>query len=273
MKSSQKIKNRKFDDIIGNIGYYSHLLNVNGFVGFKKVNATESQQQEFAIALGDRVKWIPNSHETFTPSARFVENYSISLEASKDQSWGELLIPWHIDQIDSPTPRVGVVWNNTIFSRSPRFGKTLFINMRKVYESVPSPDWKNFLDMVKWTSRATGVSKDLVEQHRLTGQKMLRFCPSFIGNFGLKNDESKTYFFTVEGRDASQQELDLLNEVSSWISDQIWHKDKFVESWEWGKGDLVAVDLSVMIHALTKGFKTGEREFIGYWCFPQTTNQ
>lgn len=252
-----------FEQIKNDIKLYSESLISNGVIVFKKLFASEEQQKELVALFGDFCGWVPNSVIPIVNSLRYQENHEVSIKLKEHEIQGddEILIPWHLEHPYAKDPQVGALWNNINFKCNKEFGKTGFVDMRKVYEIIPLQEWKDLSDLGEWRFPWSERVKPMVETHRITNEKILRYdtihfglLENFVNHFDPASDEIKTF-----------------KKIIDWVVDQI-KTNKDIQQWhEWDEGDMVVVDLQVSCHCVTGGFLSSEREFIGYWCYERNT--
>jgi alpha-ketoglutarate-dependent taurine dioxygenase len=249
----------KFEEIKNNIKTYSESLLLNGVIVFKKLFASEDEQKQLAVLFGNHSGWVPNDSQAVVNGLRYQENHELSIklkENSIEESDG-ILIPWHLENPYANDPEIGALWNNINFKCDSKFGKTGFVDMRKVYKFLPNSVWRDLVDKSEWRFPWLERVKPIVEKHRVTNEKILRY--------------DATHFYLIEnfvnGVEPSSVEIETFKKIFNWVIDQIKTNEDIQQWHEWDEGDMVVVDLQVSCHCVTDGFLSTEREFIGYWCF------
>jgi alpha-ketoglutarate-dependent taurine dioxygenase len=252
-----------FEQIKNNVKLYSESLISNGVIVFKKLFASEDQQKELVALFGDFCKWVPNSSSPVVSSLRYQENHAISIKLKEHGLQGdeEILIPWHLEHPYFNDQQIGAFWNNIIFKCSSEFGKTGFVDMREIYKIIPSKDWVHLLESSDWLFPWSGRVKPMIDKHRITGEKILRYD-------SMHFDTSENL---VEKRIPTSLEIETFHKIFLWTREQL-ATNKDLQKWHaWDEGDMVIVDLQVSCHCVTTGFLPTEREFIGYWCYEKNT--
>jgi hypothetical protein len=253
-----------FNHIKNNIKLYSDSLISNGVIVFKKLFASEEQQKELVTLFGDFCGWVPNSVIPIVNSLRYQENHEVSIKLKENglRSKDEILINWHLEHPYTKDPPIAGLWNNINFKCNPKFGKTGFVDMRKVYEIIPFQEWKDLLDVSDWLFPWSNRIKPMVEKHRITGENILRY--------DVMHFESTANI--VNGIQPNVQETQILEKILDWAITQIKTNENIQQWHEWDEGDMVVADLQVSCHCVTDGFLSSEREFIGYFCHEKNTS-
>jgi hypothetical protein len=264
MFSCPKFKKIEFIDLLVNASYYGHLLNIHGAVGFKKLNITEGQQHELARRLGDFVNWVPNTKNPNLVFESFHE--TLELEIINKPPKQKLLVEWNMGQRDE-VRSVGSILNNINFGCDKRSGSTLLMDMRKVFDLIQFQEWKDFLSEVKWVDRETGLSRNLVEIHRNTKQKILMFFDELVIEHDSKTKPNPRYKFFVYGEEIDSEQKDLFVQIINSVFEIIYVCNlNLLEEWQWNEKDLLIVDDSCMRKATKGGFKYGSRIMIHQKC-------
>ena len=251
-KKQIKILNSKSrDDFLKNIEFYVDIFLEDGVFALRDANFTYLEQKEAMINFGSKIKWFPNNDHKFYLS--YKENHANNFHYQSTSS-DDVIFTWHLEHLDYENPIIGATWNMIKFSCMPNAGKTLFLDMSKVYSSFDN-DWKDFLS--KCTYKTSFDNKDInikcLQKHWNTKEIVYRheFC-------------HKTELALFNESKPSQKEIDKYKKIVRYTQSLV-NNNSLVLKHQWKQGDIVFVDLFKMAHSVTGGFDPKEREFIGLW--------
>ena len=234
----------------------------DGIVVLRGINLSEEEQVIFSRALGDEIGWLPNNSSNF--KERYQENHASNLR--KEEITGDdIALPWHMEHVEYDTYAsiVAGVWNMYLYKADPENGKTYFFDSSKVYDGLQE-EWKNFLQScVSVWSKVDGQGPfytDCVKKHWKTGQSVIRID---VTDTNTRLD----LLHTVGGRAPTQEEQSLYTQIRDHFIKEIQTNEENRIVHRWQQGDLVIPDLFKMVHAVTGGFKSEDRDFIGYWIY------
>jgi alpha-ketoglutarate-dependent taurine dioxygenase len=236
----------------------------DGIVVLRGINLNDSDQLKLTRLIGDKLSWVPNNSSSFTQ--RYQENHASNEDKTKI-SGDEIALLWHMEHVeyDSNFPIIAGIWNMYLFKTDKNNGKTYFFDSAKAYSRMPK-EWKNFLEtcVSKW-SKVDGSGPyftKCVQPHWITGEPVLRIDVTDNTN------STAGLLHTVYDRAPTPEEDDLYLQIRNYFIEDIKNNesDRIVHLWE--QGDIVIPDLFKMVHAVTGGFESKDREFIGYWAYP-----
>jgi len=252
-----------------------------GILAFKRLNATESQQIQILSALGDFLKWIPNSKvisseigEKLREWLRYKENHSVSIDLAKrfkaNPADDRILINWHLEHIENSVSQVGAAWNmikNTVDHRYECGlfgGSTGFVDCRAIFNSISEEDKYFLINSVIVCVENEGYSmgwechpNPAARKHFFSDSYVARICP--LGH--------RQSVVSVEGRPPGHGDQERMDEIAKFFINEVWGNTERQTWWEWEEGDMLIPDLDVMAHAVVGGFDESQREFVGYWAF------
>lgn len=238
------------------------LYKTNVVVGVRGPNLSDEEQVIFTKALGDMLGWYPNNTSDF--KQKYQENHSKNL--AKDSTTGdEVCLPWHLEWVKYDNPIIGATWNMIHFEIDPENGKTYFVDSSKIYEQMPE-DMKAFaLRCVSGWYEVNGSGPyytKVVQEHPITKDLVLRIDIT-------KVDSTLDLLHTVDGREPTDEERAKYVELRDHFTDQAYNNEDIRVVHRWEKGDLLIPNMFKAIHAVTGGFDSKDREFIGYWAYPE----
>jgi alpha-ketoglutarate-dependent taurine dioxygenase len=253
-----------FSDIIRDSKYFAEKFLEEGVYGFRGLFASEEEQIDIILAIGDYVGWTPRSDD-FDRSVlrRYSEDHSHTF-CYGEHTPNDFAVNWHLEHVHSSLENSTVAgfWNMQKFSCSADVGKTYFTDNSKIIDTLSS-EVVDFLRKCVIGSKVvvdnkgnvtTKVARDAIVKHPFKNADVVRICQSdvdLISFNGGKPSNDETNFF-VKCVDVVETEI-VLNPYNQLV-------------WSWQNGDLLVSDLFVMSHAVSGGFKRDERQFLGYFC-------
>lgn len=254
------------DYISNNIDMCAKMFLENAVIAFRNAHCDRNTQEKVMQIFGDRLDWWPNSS---VPELKSVSNYEetheLHMNLENKNNKDALMLGWHLEHVQLKEDiYVGANWCMNLFRCDPDAGKTYFVDMLALYDSL-SNDYKEFLEGVDvlLTSYWGAHQKEknfppavyrLVQKHWILDRNVLRV---FLGSI---NDVK---LYKIYGKDPSEDDLKKFNEVMKYIYDEVTKNTdiRFVHYWQ--EGDMVISDMFRMAHAVTGGFKEGERKLDG----------
>jgi len=247
-----------------------------GILKLKGHRFTRTEQLLFTRKLGDILGWNINSEsvpDNFNPE--ILERWAFeaghsdnpAVENSDEDSY---LLGWHIEQVFYIDQFLAGIWNmDHIGYDNRKAGRTLFADSIDIYKNLPNED-KDFLEksVVIWDKPIgpnTGFGPfftKATDVHPNTGDNVIR----------LETDTGvliPVELYQFDGREPSEEESETFIRILSELREKL-DKDLSIRyEQQWEEGDLLIVDLFRMYHALTGGFKLGERKFYATFARPK----
>lgn len=265
MPNTNPIILTNLEEALGSIPSIVDRFLEDGIAVIRGINLSDEEQIKLARAIGDEIGWVPNNSSNF--NERYQESHANNTK--KDTTSGdEIALEWHMEHVeyDAYAPIIAGVWNMYKFSADPETGKTYFFDASKAYLDLPE-DWKLFL------SKCTAVWSKLegagpfytpsVQDHWKTGEKVIRID---VTSTEATSDDA---LYTYDGRTPTPDERKLYAKIRDHFISEIQNNTENRIVHRWNQGDLVIPDLFKMVHAVTGGFESKDREFIGYWMYPR----
>ncbi len=255
------------EEIIRNAEEIIETFKSFGVVAIRGANLTVEQQVFVTKALGDITGWVPNNSTNF--EQQYVENHKRL--ANKEETPGDqIVLGWHMEHVeyDHLSPIIGGSWNMVKFTADPETGRTYFVNTAKLYDTLSDSD-KEFLltAYVLWSE--PGDTREYVTKavrpHWLTGEPTLRF------HIAASLTEPKN-LDRIYDREPTAEERSRFVELRSRLVNMIHNDEDIRIIHRWNQGDLLIPDLFKGAHSATGGFNSDQREFIGYWLYPENPN-
>jgi alpha-ketoglutarate-dependent taurine dioxygenase len=253
-----------YSDVINDSAYFADKFLHDGVFGLRGLHATEEEQLNIIVALGDEIGWVPRTAD-FDRSClrRYVEDHSHTFDYG-EHTGSDLSVNWHLEHVEASLENSTVAgfWNMLKFDCSTDVGATYFKDNSKLVEDLPAEVVK-FLrkcvvsdqDIVdRKGHRASINSRQAVERHPFKDAEVIRVCQGYVS------------LVSFDGRDPSPSEIDELEAHVDTIQAEIMWDLKRRLTWNWQVGDMLVSDLFTMSHAVSGGFKQSERKFLGYFC-------
>ena len=253
-----------YEDAVNNVELIFEKFKADNIVVLRGLNLTREQQDEFIRTMGDHTGWFPNHSMEFSQEYR--ENHS-RIERKEEAGPDGIVVPWHMEHVDfdTHTPIIGGAWNMLKFSADPNTGKTYFVDSAKFYQGL-SEESQDFLSksLVKWyESDGSGpFYTPAVQKHWISNEPVIRID---IRNHISTPDMLHEYDDRTPTEEEKQKFVELRDDFIQQIKENA--DIRLVHRWE--QGDLLIVDLFKHAHAVTGGFDSSDREFVGLWLYPK----
>jgi len=253
-----------YRDVMSDPEYFAWKFLHDGVFGIRGLNATEEQQLDIILAMGDYVGWVPRNDDfDRTVLRRYEEDHEHTF-AHGYHTELDLSVNWHLEHVFSSVENSTVAgfWNMLKFDCSPSVGMTYFKNNSKLLEALPS-DTVDFMRKAVVTSSVISDRKgnlthsnprNAVEKHPFKEAEVLRICQGDVS------------LFSFDGREPTENEKSQFEAHVDIIETDIVYNLSSLLTWNWEVGDMLISDLFLMSHAVAGGFKPGERKFLGYFC-------
>jgi alpha-ketoglutarate-dependent taurine dioxygenase len=261
MINTEPIMYPGMEELQENIDAYKEKFFNDGVLVFRNANFDKEEHADFNAFIASKFGWFPAAQNTLQDRTGYTENHSRAIEkgaVGKD----EILIKWHQEHPYYQNPIVGSTWNMTKFKTDPDTGKTFFVDMQKLYESLSEAN-KEFLNKCKANlvvsqQKEVKVSTKVVQPHWHTKEPVIRSRYVPDGVFFLTHFEDRT---------PSDEEIQKFKILSAFITNEVLNNEDIRIVHRWEQGDVVIPDLFKMAHAVTGGFDSENREFTGIWGF------
>jgi alpha-ketoglutarate-dependent taurine dioxygenase len=231
-------------------------------VGVRGPNLSDSEQIVFTKALGDVIGWYPNNTSDF--KEKYQEDHAQNLTKSTTTG-DEVCLEWHLEWISYKTPIIGATWNMIHFTSDPENGKTYFVDSSLIYSQM-SKEMQDFAlrCVSSWheIDRSGPYYTDVVQEHPITKDLVLRIDITDV-------DSTPDLLHTVDGREPTDEERVQYMALRDYFTDQAYNNEDIRVVHRWQQGDLLIPNMFKAIHAVTGGFESKDRKFIGYWAYPQ----
>ncbi len=293
------------DDVIENVDTYSEVFNTFGLLCFRNAHLDDDGCLDVLSELSKNFAWTPFSKDfdNQRSSWKYTQNYDERIKTDPDFENGgsseSLINRWHLEGMAKIRTQHAAGWNMRHFRCDSGLGETGFINMLLLAEKLP-PEMLDFLSRSRvihyptinrkittgaeisrlFMQSVSNLEEQIwcqdgeievachahspLESHPHSGNSVLRLCPC-DEEWGVQH-----ILLSVDSLQPSIEQGKFFEEIHRWLSSETLNIDN--QWWhEWEEGDFVIPDLFVMLHSAKAGFQIGEREFDGFWCFPNGT--
>jgi alpha-ketoglutarate-dependent taurine dioxygenase len=264
MKNINIIEYPGVDHIQNNFETYRELFLNDATMAFRNANCNREEQQRVMEIFGDNLGWWPNSERSGS-AANYEETHERHMDADKRADKDSFMLGWHLEHVQlQNNVYVGSSWCMNLFQCDPDAGKTYFVDMIAIYDSL-SDEYKEFLDGTEALLKTYWGPHDkdpdsapaiytLVQEHWILKKKVLRLFLASIDSVEL---------YKIHGNDPTEQEKLKFKEILIHIHYEIKDNldNRMVHLWQ--EGDMVISDMFRMAHAVTGGFAEGERRLDG----------
>lgn len=253
------------EDVKQNIDLIKETFVRDAIVVLRGMDLGEAAQKELTRLLGDAIGWVPNNSSDF--SQRYEENHSHN-ERKSEVGGDEVALMWHMEHVDydNDSSIVAGVWNMRVFNTDPENGKTYFADSAKIYNLMPI-EWQDFLSksVSKWYENGREGDYHIthcLKKHWITGEDVIRIDITDMESIpGLLHE--------FDGRTPTDEEHAMYAKIRDHFVRESYGNEEVRYVHRWQQGDIVIPDLFKMVHAVTGGFESKDRSFIGYWAYPK----
>jgi alpha-ketoglutarate-dependent taurine dioxygenase len=247
-----------FNYIKNNLAGYLDRLLAGEIIAFRGANCSTEEQLDIMIMLGDIFGWSPNSISHEDPM--YYETHHDSMDEITTNSKEALMLSWHVEHVGFENELyAGACWCMNLFKTDPDAGKTLFVDIVKVFESLSDEDQKLLLGAEVGLKPFNELDYKVetykfVRNHWTTDKKLIR---------PVLNSSHETVLVSVDGEPPTEQDTKNFNRIFTFILDEVFFNEDIRYEHAWEEGDMLLLDVSRMAHAVTGGFKKGERKLTG----------
>jgi hypothetical protein len=295
------------DEIKNNILKYVDIFTKYGLLCFRGACFSDEEAVLVLETMSKYFSWTPYSLNTNNsgPTWKYTQNYDAFLASdnklSSDDSSSLMVNGWHTEGVYSKNQQRAAGWNMRRFKCDSKLGQTGFVDASEILKDIPydlikflrsaelihypplvhgmpskiSEFNKKFMFSVRNMEREIWCSDGPMDVpsyphsaiciHEELGCEVLRLCPC-VEQWG-----SNHVLFSVNGKSPTSSDLLMFDRCVEWLENALLKEDN--QWWhEWEEGDFLIPDLFVMIHSAKAGFKIGDREFDGFWCFEKGTD-
>ncbi len=261
-------KNLSMNNIENSMRYYSGKLVKNKIIGFRGAIFTKQNIEKIVLGLG-KLSELDDQNKEFYWVSDFNHEYlntGYLLDPTEEQIAEFEKWSMHVDimpildgennNLDERNASCYVAMHMQKFTCDPKFGKTSFLSLIKLYNECPG-EYKNYLNasILEHHSNTDQHGNKLepnsnpqqcglfypYRTHPVTKETIL-FWPSFK-NVQLNGDKKEWF-------------IDLKN----WIMDYLSDKKNWYD-WSYEEGDLLIWDNRAILHSFSPGWKNEERIF------------
>jgi alpha-ketoglutarate-dependent taurine dioxygenase len=259
MKDIVPIEFTSIEEIENNFNFYKNNFVENSVIVFRNANLTQEEHDNISRLFGKKFGWIVRD-KAGEPD-KYIEDHS-RLTKKSNTTKDEILVFWHMEHVYYKNPIVAATWNMLVFNTNNENGKTYFVDSSKLYEKL-SDEWKNFLNnsMININEENPEIVVDNfspVGIHWITNKPVIRLMLDM-------SNGSTNKLVSINGQTPTKEELNTFKNICTWFNKEVITNEEIRMVHKWQKGDLVLVDLFRLAHAVTGGFDSIDRKFVGIW--------
>lgn len=262
-----EVINCSYADVMNDPKYFADKYYEDGVFGLRGIHASEQEQLDIILSLGDVIGWVPRTADC-NPNylRRYEEDHSHTFKDFENgqHTKDDMSVNWHLEHVFSSlnNSTVAGFWNMLRFDCDSSVGMTYFRDNSKLIEELPSET----VDFMRKSQIASDIITDkrgkttafnvrnAIESHPFKDAEVLRVCQGDI------------HLVSFEGKPPTGSEKDeLLHHCNIIVKEIITNLEKR-RTWYWEVGDMLVSDLFTMSHAVAGGFKENERKFLGFFC-------
>lgn len=240
-----------------NIDKYTEMFLRGNIIVFRDANCLVEEQIEVLKALGDKLDWSPRSGETTDPT--YYETHLGRVNQTNSEIKESVVLQWHLEHVGRDELYVGACWCMNVFKCDQDAGKTLFVDVVNVFDSLNLLDQELLVNSVVELHPRDKADLEVrrysfVQKHWVTGQNILR--PIF-------NDSHETRLVSVAGLPPTEDQITKFNNLFNQIVIEVAENKDIRYEHCWQEGDMLIFDAFKMAHAVTGGFRQGDRVLTG----------
>ena len=262
------IEDASFEDIMDDPDHFVKLFRESKLLIFPELHLSEVQNAQVREAFG---YGFYGHHD---------ETHKFSIERYFDEYFDEvgpedLLVQWHLENLDDPHPPVAVGWNMTKFDCPKGHGNTGYVNMMNIYSKLDQEhqDFYNNLSFISYIGSLEDPYEVAEVYKRMTAEET-KILQRSTQDFRLKSGsetpirkavvphpltDELTLRYVPEPNNLVLPELHEQREVADAALRELINDPDNQVWWEWTKGDYVFADLVITCHSVKGGFTDGDR--------------
>jgi alpha-ketoglutarate-dependent taurine dioxygenase len=253
-----------YADVMRDPAYFAGKWLHDGVFGLRGLHATEEEQVDIIVALGDYIGWVPRTSD-FDRSLlrRYEEDHSHTFDYG-DHTDVDLSVNWHLEHVHSTVENATVAgfWNMLKFDCPTDVGMTYFRDNSKLIGDLPE-------SVTAFLRKCVIANSALVDRRgnacARNPRKALE-CHPFKDVEVIRISQTDVELLSVDGGAPLHSDIEQFRECIDTVVSEIVYNDLNRLTWNWQVGDLLVSDLFTMSHAVAGGFRKDERKFLGYFC-------
>lgn len=252
-----------YEGFIQNLPEYKSKFLEGEVIAFRNANCSAEEQLKVMQALGDELDWWPNtamSGPRLDQDPFYHETHHQSMNENNTADKNSFMLGWHLEHVEFDNEQyVGAVWSMNLFDCDPESGKTMFVDVAKVFTNLDPKDQAflhgaevRLIPMDKESPVSDGYK--FVQPHWYLDIPVPR---------AVLNGSHVTELVSIYDKPANEEEKTRFTEIFDRMVGEITeNKDnRWVHSWQ--KGDLLILDVFRLAHAITGGFDKNQRTLKG----------
>jgi alpha-ketoglutarate-dependent taurine dioxygenase len=249
-----RIEFTSIEDIEYNFDFYKNLFLQHKVIAFNGANLSKNNHDKLHTMLKEKFGCMDINTE-------YVENHAAS---TRRETCGpdDVMLDWHVEHPYYKVPIVFSTWNMHKFTTDSENGKTYFVDMELLFNSLSEED-QDFLKKCIEENKLD-ASDNVKNIHGVIGYHWLNHNP-VIRTAWLMDAKANTELKTFDGNEPTLDQINKYKNLIKLIRDKVLNDLDIRIVHKWKQGDLLMVDIYKMCHAVTGGFDPKDREFTGMW--------
>lgn len=280
MKTIPAIPFPGIEEFVKNIDLYKDEFIKENILLFRGANLTEEEQVGVQKIINQSFGSFPSTHTQMRNTTDYTEDHRDIKNKIDD-----IILSWHIEHPYFDNPIVLGLWNMILFDPSNEGGHTLFVSCTDAYKML-SLEEQDFLNLCYHKEQTYPPLQDMivslkennidfcfkiVQKHWLTNEPVLRMrfpiAKEADMSPALEDINKFSMLYSVERRVPTLEEKMQYHKICQKIVRFLHSEEDYVKIQKWQQGDLLLVDIHSLIHAVTGGFTSEKRKFLGLWSY------
>jgi alpha-ketoglutarate-dependent taurine dioxygenase len=258
------------DSIRNNIEFYKNKFLSDNIVVFKNAHCDDEMQNEIGEIFGIALDCSQPTNQDRVDF--YIEDHHNHIDNSPDAGKDDILLHWHIEHVVRDRSHSLGVWNMQLFKCDKDSGKTYFVDMVNLYDSLSKED-QDFVDKAIVTLYYTEEDKENTineEEKGMDSYKEKSFTYSLSKRHWVTNKKGLRIVFggsptltLFDDRTPTEEEIAKCNTLLQKIEQEATQNEDVRMVLRWEEGYLAIPDLFKLAHSVTGGFEKEERRLKG----------
>lgn len=257
------IKYPGYEAFVQNLPQYLEAFLAGEVIAFRGAHCDAEEQLKVIQAMGDKLGWWPNtamSGPRQNQDPFYYETHHQSMDENNTADKDSLMLGWHLEHVEFDTEQyVGAVWSMNLFDCEPDSGRTMFVDIAKVFSSLAEDDQK-FLELSEVKLIPMDKESPTSEGYKFVQQHWYLDIPV---PRAVLNGSHVTELVSLDGNEPTEEEKTRFTELFNEIVYQTTQNPDNRQVQYWQKGDLLLLDVFRLAHAITGGFSKDQRTLKG----------
>lgn len=260
-----------YDKFIENLSEYVEKFLTGEVLAFRGAHCSAGEHLKVMQALGDKLNWWPNTEMSGPRGFNdpfYKETHHQNMDKDTRADKNSLMLGWHLEHVGYATEQyVGAAWSMDLFECDPDAGKTMFVDVEKIFSNMEQDDQEFLSRCVVQLVPREAPSAD--EKHMARNENEIYAFVQPHWYLGVPvprpvlNGSHITELISIEERQPSSEEKDRFNFLFDYLVSEITENVDNRATHSWEQGDLLLLDVFKVAHAITGGFSEDQRTLKG----------